>query len=450
MDAAAQRRSIGPFYRCLAGRVNLHQDEPIHLRKNLHKGVIEFPGAAEAMRLISHQETALRPDLPGGAQHCADFGGMMPVVVHQGHLGGAHANAVIYLETAANPGELRKPLLNGLVVDALVGGGGDGRQGVLHIVAARRRQADGQGGAPLRAGSPKAPATAFNLDLRDREVGVLGEAVGQHGPRYPGQQAAQHRIVQAQHGGAVERQPVDKFDEGVLQALEVMAVGGHVVRVDVGDDRQHGLQAQKGGVRLIGLHDDRLAHAQTGVGTGAFQQAADHEGGVQSRGLVNGGQQACGGGLAVGAGDGDAVPIAHEFAEHLRPGNHRNALFARPGELWIAVVNGAGPNHHIGARHLFGGVAVKQLGAQGGQPRRHRRRMNVRPGHLVSLVDEHFGNAGHAGPADADEVNASDAAHLRHPEAVPAVAAVHGRAASNCARQTRPMRAEQTMRLLPP
>ena len=32
-----------PVYGCLAGWVHLHQDEPIDLRKNPHKGVIEFP-----------------------------------------------------------------------------------------------------------------------------------------------------------------------------------------------------------------------------------------------------------------------------------------------------------------------------------------------------------------------------------------------------------------------
>ena len=64
---------------------------------------------------------------------------MMPIVVHQRDFAGADANTVKYLKAATDSAELRKSLQNGLVADALVGGCGNGRQGVLHIMAARRR-----------------------------------------------------------------------------------------------------------------------------------------------------------------------------------------------------------------------------------------------------------------------------------------------------------------------
>ncbi len=47
------------------------------------------------------------------------------------------------------------------------------------------------------------------------------------------------------------------------------------------------------------------------MGAGALQAAADDEGGVQSARAEDAGHQAGGGGLAVGAGDGDALLEAH-------------------------------------------------------------------------------------------------------------------------------------------
>ena len=49
-------------------------------------------------------------------------------------------------------------------------------------------------------------------------------------------------IVHAQHGHAVERQPLQEVEERLAQPAEVVAVGFHVVGVDVGDHRQHRLQ----------------------------------------------------------------------------------------------------------------------------------------------------------------------------------------------------------------
>ena len=75
-------------------------------------------------------------------------------------------------------------------------------------------------------------------------------------------------VVGAQHGDAVERQALQEIDEGLLQPAEVVAVGLHVVGVDVGDDRDHRRQEQEGGIRLVGLGDEEVAAAQAGVGAG--------------------------------------------------------------------------------------------------------------------------------------------------------------------------------------
>ena len=52
-------------------------------------------------------------------------------------------------------------------------------------------------------------------------------------------------VIDAQDGAPVERQAPQKVDERLTQAGEVVAVGFHVVRVDVGHSRHHGRQIQE-------------------------------------------------------------------------------------------------------------------------------------------------------------------------------------------------------------
>jgi hypothetical protein len=80
-----------------------------------------------------------------------------------------------------------------------------------------------------------------------------------------------------------------------------------VVGVDVGDDASTGIQVQEGRVALVGLDDDVVARAQAGVGARAVQPAADDEGRVDAGLGQHAGHQRGGGGLAVRAGDGDAL-----------------------------------------------------------------------------------------------------------------------------------------------
>ena len=65
---------------------------------------------------------------------------------------------------------------------------------------------------------------------------------------------------------AVERQALREVDERLLQPREIVAVGLHVIGVDVGDHRQHRLQTQERRVGFVGLGDQELAVAQARVG----------------------------------------------------------------------------------------------------------------------------------------------------------------------------------------
>ena len=57
--------------------------------------------------------------------------------------------------------------------------------------------------------------------------------------------------------------------------------------------------------------------AEAGVGAEGVDAAADDDGGVEAAAGEDGGDHAGGGGLAVHAGDGDAVLEAHQLGEHL-------------------------------------------------------------------------------------------------------------------------------------
>jgi hypothetical protein len=114
-------------------------------------------------------------------------------------------------------------------------------------------------------------------------------------------------VVGAEHGDAVEGQALQEIDEGLLEAAEVMAVGFHVVGVDVGDDGDGRRQEQEGGIGFVGLDHDEIAGAQARIGAGGVEPAADDEGRVHATLGENRRDEARRRGLAVRAGDGDAL-----------------------------------------------------------------------------------------------------------------------------------------------
>src|SRR5690606_23377391 len=60
---------------------------------------------------------------------------------------------------------------------------------------------------------------------------------------------------------------------------------------------------------------------------------------------------------------------------------------------------------------VLGGVTDEDLCAEALQALGHRRGLEVGTGDLVTEVEQHLGNAAHAGTTDADEVDAADTAH---------------------------------------
>ncbi len=187
-----------------------------------------------------------------------------------------------------------------------------------------------------------------------------------------------------------------------------------MVGVDVGYHRHHRLQVQEAGVAFVRFGDQVTAAAQLGIGTGRGQTATDDEGRIEPACCEHRSQQAGGGGLAMGSGDGDAMPIAHQLGEHLGPRHHRDALFQGQGHFRIGRIDRAGHHQHVGTGYIAGLVADEDLCAEALQTLGTGRFLEVRAGHLVAEIEQHFGDAAHADPTDANEMNAADAPHAAY------------------------------------
>ena len=194
---------------------------------------------------------------------------MVAVIVDQRERAAAaltrdHGLLAVALEPAIDAVEFGEALDHRRVGQLELGGDRDRGQRVQHVVVAGQVQRDAQVGH-LHA------VAALHRELHGAGVGgdidrahhrVGAEAVGHdrardhlHDPTHAG-------IVAAQDGRAVERHAVNEFDEGRLQLREVVAVGVHVVGVDVRDDRHHRQQVEERRVGFVGLDDDVVARAE--------------------------------------------------------------------------------------------------------------------------------------------------------------------------------------------
>ena len=266
----------------------------------------------------------------------------------------------------------------------------------------------------VRAQHGEVGAHAFLTHVDRAHVGILGKAVGHGRAANLRQQFAHHRIIHAEHGQAVERQVVQELDEGLLQPVEVAAIGAHVVGVDIGDHRDHRLQVQEAGVALVGFGDQEAAGTELGIGAGSVQAATDDEGRIQAASGEHGCQQAGGGGLAVGAGDGDAVTVAHQLGEHLGTRHHRNTTPQRSGDLRVAGVDSAGYHQYISLLGVFRAVPDENGRPEVFQALSHGRCLEIGAGYFVTQVEQHLGDTAHAHPTDTDEMDAADTAHAPH------------------------------------
>ena len=120
-------------------------------------------------------------------------------------------------------------------------------------------------------------------------------------------------------------------------AAKVSLVMLHVVRFNIGDQRHHWLQMQERSVALVRFHHQILPLAQRRVGARLIEQTPDHKSRILPRLTENGGDQAGGGGLAVGSRNRDAEAVAHEFCQHFRSRHNGDPLLARRQSFGVVL-----------------------------------------------------------------------------------------------------------------
>ena len=366
------------------------------------------------MRLVDHDQAAFRPGIAHALDDGLNLAWVMAIVVHQRDLTPRYRVVTIDLEPAANAGEVFEGPEDVLIPDAFVRGHGDGGHGVQNIVAARHAQPHIQVRVSVRAEGAETGTEPVRVHVRGTVVGILAEPVSDHGARDALRHFPDPGVVTAHDRDPVERKTVQEFLEGLLELLEIPAVRMHVIRVDVGDDADHRCQVQEGGVAFVGLRHQVTRAPELGVGAGAVELAPDHEGRVQAALAQNGRDQAGGGGLAMGAGHGNAMTVAHDLGQHLGARNHRHPVLPGHGDLGIGFVHGAGDHDHVRLGTVLATVTNGHPDTKRAQMLGHGAFADIGAGDLIPLVVEHFRDPAHAGTADAHEVDPADAPHLGH------------------------------------
>ena len=190
---------------------------------------------------------------------------VMAVIVDQREAAAAsHSDFAVALEAPSHAFKFRQRMHNALVGHAHFHANRNRRQRVQHVMNARQIQCHRQicGGTPIGGtygAKTHLPAAVLNVHrayLRLRRQAVGGDRLGNQGNN-----RADIGVVLAQHRHAVERQAMHEIDKRLLQIVERVAVGLHVIGVDIGHHRQHRLQMQKRCVRLVGFDHDELACA---------------------------------------------------------------------------------------------------------------------------------------------------------------------------------------------
>ena len=184
--------------------------------------------------------------------------------------------------------------------------------------------------------------------------------------------------------------------------------------VDIGDDAYLGGELQEGAVRLVGLDHHPLAPADTRIGAPVIDDAAGNHGGVEPAAFEQAGDQRCGRGLAVGAGDGDGGAWAHQLGQHLGAADDGDAALLGGFEFRIAGLH-RGRDHESGRAVDIGRVVANQAAdVAGAQAIEIGAVLEVAALHGVAAGMHHLGDGAHADAADADDMHEAGLLRIGH------------------------------------
>ena len=106
----------------------------------------------------------------------------------------------------------------------------------------------------------------------------------------------------------------------------------------------------------------------------------------------------------MGARHGDALAQAHQLGQHHRARHHRYPARPRGQHFRIIRPHGGGHHHRIGIGQMLFRVADIYRCAQFLEAFRGDAVAEIGTAHLIAKIEQHLGDAAHAGAADANEV----------------------------------------------
>src|SRR5579884_1619151 len=140
-------------------------------------------------------------------------------------------------------------------------------------------------------------------DVFDFEIDLRGASVGDGAAANGGEDLLDVFIFNAEDRRAIERNFIDELGEGVLNIGE-SRVMIQMLAVDVGDYGDDGRELKKRSVAFVRFDHQNGAFAHARVRALESGDAATHDdGGVEIRGVQNGGDHRRGGGFPMAAGD---------------------------------------------------------------------------------------------------------------------------------------------------
>ena len=217
--------------------------------------------------------------------------------------------------------------------------------------------------------------------------------------------------------GGTDRQPVfqdqdfaDLGGESAERLLDMRQVSVDVEMVGIHrrDGRDGGMELQEGTVIFVGFGDDHGRRTHQHVGAVVLRDAAEEGAAARTALGQDVGDQGRSGGLAVGAGDGQAFLSLRDLAEHARTLDDAVAPALDEAQFLQRLGDGGRIDHQRGLR--VRGDEVRPVLVMDGDPFRLQfvrqvRSCTVITGHGIALPLVIAGDGAHADASDADEVN---------------------------------------------
>ena len=259
--------------------------------------------------------------------------------------------------------------------------------------------------------------------LPQRPLGVLDRAVAHHVHalvRRALPERPRAGVVGAHHERASGREPADERIEGRGERLSI-PVEVEVVRLEVGDHERVRREGEERAVGLVGLDDretgaparslpgDRRVRAQPRVAAQVGHGRAERPRRVAARAAQRRDRHAGGGGLAVGAGDGDQLAIGQQPRQCRGAVDDGDAALAGRAHLGIVGAHRGGDDDEVDIVGEQGGVeADADAGAGRAQRSDELAVLGIRAADGEPGLEREAGDGAHPGPADAHHVHRAD------------------------------------------